>query len=104
MENKNIGADGIKWDLGFMYSGGEDSRINKDIAELESLAERFAADYKGKLAEKVGGAIADYSAIKMLSDKIMVFLFLRQSLEVANDTVKARLSEAEQKLNRIHGE
>ncbi len=104
MEEKHIAAEQAKWDLSFMYKDINDPAIAQDIKKLEELCSHFSQAYKGKLTEKLGQAIGDYAAIKMLSDKIIIYLFLQQSLDVTNDAVKAKMAEAEQHINRIHGE
>src|SRR6185436_8251565 len=40
----------------------------------------------------------------MLSNKVMVYLFLSQSLDVTNSVVKAKLAEVELKMNAVSGE
>ncbi len=104
MQQKEIGAERATWDLTFMYSGIDDPAIEQDLVQLEKLCATFSANYKGKLAQTLGQAITDYSAIKMLSDKILIYLFLQQSLDVTSDAVKAKMAKAQQQANRTQGQ
>ncbi len=104
MENKNLGAQDVKWDLSFLYKGVDDPQIDEDVKSLELLAKKFVENYKGKLYNKLGEAIEDYSSIKMLSDKIGMYLFLQQSLDVTNAAVKSKVAEVEQKINSVSGQ
>lgn len=104
MSNKDISVDSAKWDLSVLYSGVDDPRINSDVAEFEKAAKEFHVVYRGHLAEKLGAAIADYSRIKMLEDKLEYYLFLQQSLNVSDAAVKAKIAEVGQAVSRACGE
>ena len=95
MENNALGTEQVRWDLSNFYSGVGDPQIDKDLAELVTLEKKFYENYKGKLAERLGGAIADFAEISMRVEKIFVYLYLRQSLDVTEATVKAKMAEAE---------
>ena len=75
-----------------------------DIAEFTKQAQEFSLNYRGKLADKLGAAIADYSELDMLGGKIMVYLSLQQSLDVTNEAVKAKVAAAQQAMSQIQGE
>jgi oligoendopeptidase F len=99
-----IGAEQTRWDLSTFYTKIDDPQIDKDIADLVARQKKFQEDYRGKLAEKLGGAITDCATLSSLSDKIFVYLFLQQSLNVTNAVVKAKIAEAEQKIAASSGE
>ena len=101
---KNLKTENINWDLSCMYAGLDDPRIDVDVAELVRMAERFNVAYKGKLAETLGKAIADYAAMGMLSNKIMVFLYLTQSKDTTDGKVKAKIADVERILNQSSAE
>ena len=94
----------IRWDLTCLYSGISDPQIDLDIAEFTKSAQQFSLNYKGKLADKLGAAISDYSELEMLGGKIMVYLSLEQSLDVTNEAVKAKIAAAHQAMSLIQGE
>lgn len=103
-DSRNLGADAIRWDLGVFYSGVHDPQIALDTDTLAELAKKFNGDYKGSLSTKLGSAINDYAAIKMLTDKVIVYLYLLQSLDVTDAATKTKMSEAEQKISFAYGE
>jgi oligoendopeptidase F len=44
------GAEDVIWDLSIFYSGSDDPKINSDTAEIRERADRFASQYKGRVA------------------------------------------------------
>lgn len=102
--DKNLKTENINWDLSCMYTGIDDPQLDADIAELVRMAERFSVAYKGKLAEKLGAALTDYGVMDMLSDKIMVYLFLIQSKDTADARVKAKIADVERIVGRAAAE
>ncbi len=97
-------AQNVRWDLSSIYSGVDDPQIDLDIAEFTRQAEAFHASHKGKLAETLGHAISDYSELEMLGAKVMVYLFLQQSLDVTNELVKAKVADARKAMSQVQGE
>ena len=97
-------AQNVRWDLSSIYSGIDDPQIDLDIAEFTRQAEAFHASHKGKLAETLGHAISDYSELEMLGAKVMVYLFLQQSLDVTNELVKAKVADARKAMSQVQGE
>jgi oligoendopeptidase F len=94
----------VRWDLSSIYSGIDDPRIDSDIAKFTKQAEAFNKSYRGKLADKLGWAISDYSELEMLGGKVMIYLSLQQSLDVTNEVVKAKVAEAQNTMSQIQGE
>ena len=97
-------AQNVRWDLSSIYSGIDDPQIDLDIAEFTRQAEAFHASHKGKLAETLGRAISAYSELEMLGAKVMVYLFLQQSLDVTNELVKAKVADARKAMSQVQGE
>ncbi len=96
MENKNLGTEQARWDLSTFYSGVDDPQIDKDLAELVTREKKFYEDHKDKLAETLGAAIADLAEINMRAEKIFVYLYLKQSLDVTESAIKAKMASVEQ--------
>ncbi len=104
MSSHHTAASNVRWDLTSFYSGISDPQIDLDIAEFAKQAEQFSSNYKGKLAERLCGAISDYAELDMLAGKIMVYLSLQQSLDVTDETVKATIAAAQQTMSQVQGE
>lgn len=100
----HIADSDARWNLSSIYSGIDDSQIDRDIAEFTRRAEKFRSDHKGKLADTLGAAIADYSELEMLGGKVMVYLSLQQSLDVTNEAVKTKFAYAQQIMSQVQGE
>lgn len=60
MDTIGLKAEGVQWDLSELYAGPDDPRIEADLAEARRLAEAFAQQYRGKVAngELDGHALA----------------------------------------------
>ncbi len=83
-----------------MYSSVADPQIDADVAKLVEMAKKFSASYKGKLSSTLGNAISDYSEIDMLNNKVRGYLFLLQSINVAEPAVKAKIADVDRTLSR----
>jgi len=97
------GADDVRWDLDFLYDGADDPRLEADLAELESRAAKFESDHKGKLRTGLGAALADYGEITMLENKVFGYLSLRNSLDLNDETIKTKLSDAQRRWSLAAG-
>jgi oligoendopeptidase F len=104
MSSHHTADSNVRWDLTSIYSAISDPQIDQDIAEFTTYAQQFSLNYKGKLADKLGAAISDYSELDMLGGKIMVYLSLQQSLDVTNEAVKAKIAAAQQTMSQVQGE
>lgn len=103
MSELTVGADTTRWDLTVFYKAVDDPQIDIDVAELAKRAGDFHAAFKGQLADKLSEAIVAYGELDMLSNKVMIYLFLQQSLDVTNAPVKAKLAEVERILSQAQG-
>ena len=81
--NGSAGAEEVLWDLGDLYSGGEDPNLEKDLADSEKKADSFASSYRGRIAElqasELAGAIEEYEQLRANEGK------LKDSLDVLID-------------------
>ncbi|MBI4457370.1 M3 family oligoendopeptidase [Candidatus Uhrbacteria bacterium] len=100
----SVGTEKIRWDLRVLYDGLDDPRIEADIKAYEIGAKKFAADYRGRLAEKLGAAIRDCQALTMLVEKVGIYLFLRSSVAQTDDAIKAKIFESQKRFNAASGE
>jgi oligoendopeptidase F len=97
-------ANQVRWDLSLLYSDIDDPRLDADLGKLAGMAKHFSASYKGKLAERLGPAMKDYSEIEMLSSKITSYLFLRESTDLTNAAIKAKHARFQRELSALQGE
>jgi oligoendopeptidase F len=97
-DKKLTGAENVRWDLSEMYSGLDDPQIDADVAEFERLAAEFDVNYRGRLKERLGAAFADQAAMGELSNKVLVYLYLRLSQDTGNAAAKAKMADAEKRL------
>ena len=105
MTTKTItGTLDTRWDLGFLYSGLNDPRLGADVATLVEMSQKFNATHKGRLAETLASAISDYADISMLQNKIMLYLYLSQSTNVADTAIKSKIAEVERIITHASGE
>lgn len=101
---KNVNAEYMRWDLTFLYAGVDDPALSGDVVKWAKMAEDFGVHYKGKLGERLGEAITDYASLEMLKGKIFMYLYLRQSTDVADASVKAKIAEVERLISAADGE
>src|SRR5262245_33802926 len=70
MSVNTLKAEGIRWDLGELYSGPGDPRIDQDLLEAKRRAQQFAEAYRGKAGTLSGvalaGVLAEYEALSEL--------------------------------------
>jgi oligoendopeptidase F len=97
MQTSELKAEGIRWDLGELYSGPEDPRIEGDIAEARRRSEEFARTYRGKLAGFTGAQLArvltEYEALS----EILYRPSFYSSLLFAGDTQNAKAQQLVQR-------
>jgi len=103
--NGSAGAGEVLWNLGDLYSGGEDPQLEKDLSESSRKAERFAAEYRGRIAElrasELAGAIEEYEQILELSGKAGTFTYLNWSTNTEDPTRGALLQRLQEHSSRL---
>lgn len=104
MANTMESTELVRWDLSDLYTDLGDPRLDSDLKDLKEMARRFSENYREKLAERLGGAIRDYSEIEMLSGKISSYLFLRESTDLTNAEIKAKHAAFQRELSAVRGE
>ncbi|MEK9152747.1 MAG: hypothetical protein AAB692_05260, partial [Patescibacteria group bacterium] len=103
-DNGKLGTEKVRWNLECLYRGLDDPRIEADIAAYEAGAKKFREDYRGKLAEKLGAAIRAHQELTMCGEKVMIYLFLRSSVDQTDDAIKAKIFEVQKRFNAASGE
>ena len=100
----DLKTEGVRWDLSCLYKGIGDPQIDRDIAEYVRQVEVFGAKYKGKLAELLPQALADFIALRSLGDPVGIYLFLEQSCDMPDGLIQAKIAAAQEKMVFADGE
>ena len=89
----------VHWNLGDLFTGINDPRIDETLDRAQERAERFQADYKGKIdsptltAQTLGAAIREYEALYTESSKPGSFASLLFSTNTADPAIGAFLQK-----------
>jgi len=82
-----------EWNLGDLYPGPDSQAFRDDLDRAGREAQRFAEDFRGKLAtlaaspdasEKLGGAVARYEALQDLFGRLMSYAGLLHAGDVSD--------------------
>jgi len=79
------GAEEVAWDLSDLYSGGDDPRLEEDIAEAEAAAAAFRDRYHGKVAELDAAGLAEAIDERERIDEIFTRAIYYAHLSFATD-------------------
>jgi oligoendopeptidase F len=77
-----LGSEGVKWDLGDLYSGLDDPRIVKDTENLLKRAKSYEKKYRGKINSgsltpaKLKSAVKEIEAITEQIGKLLSYAYL----------------------------
>lgn len=72
----------VRWNLGDLYSGMDDPKIDETLNDAQARAGQFQADYKGKIngpnltAQTLGAALREYEALEQDASKPGAFASL----------------------------
>ena len=79
------------WDLGDLYPAMDSPALTADLAKQAAAAQKFNADYAGKLAALDGDglarAIAEFEAIDEVLGRVMSYAGLLSAADVANPDI-----------------
>ena len=94
------GAEEVEWDLSDLYEGGDDPRIDQDLAEAEAASAAFRERYHGHVAEldaeALAVAIAERERIESILTRAVYFAHLWFTTDMADarrGALLARLTE-----------
>jgi oligoendopeptidase F len=97
---KRTGAEDVIWDLSIFYSAVDDPAIGADMERNHAQADKFVADYKGRVAglsaEEMRGALQALEEIYDLTGRIATFAYLTFSADTSdpqNGALVQRFSE-----------
>lgn len=90
------------WDLSDLYKGINDPDIDKDLTRYQKMSEKFAADYKGKLASldasAFAGALKTYEEISVIGDILGEYAYLNMCTQMKNNEAMAFYQNISEKL------
>ena len=104
MATIKTGAEKIRWDLSFLYSGIDDPRIDTEVKDFIEMAEKFHAEHNGNLPITLGKAIFDYSEIAMLSNKVNLYLYCSFTADLANPAIKSKKADIDRIFAKTTGD
>jgi oligoendopeptidase F len=85
---KRTGAEDVIWDLSIFYSAVDDPAIGADMERNHAQADKFVADYKGRVAglnaEEMRGALQALEEIYDLTGRIATFAYLTFSADTSD--------------------
>ena len=106
--NASAGAEEVLWNLGDLYSDGNDPQLEKDLAESSRRAESFASGYRGRIARldatKLFQVIEEYGRILELSGKAGTFTYLQWSTNTEDPARGALLQRLQEHSSRLQQE
>ncbi len=99
------GAEEIVWNLGDLYAASDDPKIETDLAEVRSQAERFAGRYRGRVAAlgvaELAGALAEYEQLGEMAHRLLSFATLQWTTETTNPAYGALLQRLREAASEI---
>jgi oligoendopeptidase F len=99
-EIRQTGAESIVWDLSVFYTSLDDPRIDADMAEVNRMADEFAAKYRGRVAEldpeELYEAILANEAMEDLGGRIGSYASLKFSEDAADPRAGALLQKVQE--------
>lgn len=90
------GAEDVLWELGDLYSGTDDPRIDQDLEAALERAKAFGDKHRGKLTETLGDALREQAEMQCLVERIMAYLFLRRSTDATNAEIERRIAQVQE--------
>jgi oligoendopeptidase F len=85
---RTTGAENVIWDLSVFYNGADDPAMQRDMEQLDTQVDEFAAAYRGRVAqldaEEMVDAIKALETIYDRSGRIGAFASLLYSTDTAN--------------------
>lgn len=97
----------VAWDLSDLYSSVKDSKIDKDLANSLTRAQKFAADYRGKIdspdltADTLLAAIKEYEAIAVELTKPACFAALLFAADTSKPEHGALMQSVQERESQI---
>ena len=100
-------AEGVRWDLGDLYKGISDARVEKDFKKISARADKFEKEYRGKIkspsltAGKLAEAVGELERLSEGIGKILSFAYLLFAADTRDPKTGAFRSSMQQKVTEL---
>ena len=100
-------AEGVRWDLGDLYKGISDARVEKDFKKISARADKFEKEYRGKIkspsltAGKLAEAVGELERLSEGIGKILSFAYLLFAADTRDPKTGAFRSSMQQKATEL---
>ena len=100
-------AEDVRWNLGDLYKGISDPRVEKDFGRISARAEKFEKKYRGRIkspsltASELAGAVRELERLSEGVGKILSFAYLLFAADTQDPKNGAFRSSMQQKATEI---
>lgn len=101
------GAEGVRWDLGDLYSGIDDPRVEKDLNDSLDKAKRFEQNYRGNINTPSITAVCLFDALRELEGieetlgKVQTYAHLVFAADMGNPKCGAFLQHVQERITEV---
>lgn len=101
------GAEGVRWDLGDLYSGIDDPRVEQDLGDSLDRARRFEQRYRGHIntpsitAVFLSDALRELEEIEEALGKVHTYAHLVFASDMGNPKCGALLQRVQEKITEV---
>jgi oligoendopeptidase F len=101
-------ANGIRWDLSFLYTGPSDPALARDSAKALELCREFSARWKGKIGElspsEAGTLLSQYEELTLVQWKVGSWTSLAYTADTRDEAVSAALARSRELFSETEAE
>ena len=100
-------AEGVRWNLGDLYKGISDARVEKDFKKISARADKFEKKYRGKIkspsltAGELAEAVGELERLSEGIGKILSFAYLLFAADTRDPKTGAFRSSMQQKATEL---
>ena len=100
-------AEGVRWNLGDLYKGISDARVEKDFKKISARADKFEKKYRGKIkspsltAGELAEAVGELERLSEGIGKILSFAYLLFAADTRDPKTGAFRSSMQQKTTEL---
>ena len=108
MSTVTTGAEAVEWNLGDLYDGPDDPRIESELEESHTAAKAFRERFRGKLGElsaaELNDAVAELERIESSSTRVETYARLRQAADSTDQARGALVQRVRERNTQIETE